>query len=248
MDVQGDRVVVLGNPDDWGNAMDATVWLGRLTGEGFEDFEPVMREEEAAADLGERMRMSDYIHALAGSVRFLPDGGLFVFPGYRPTAYLLSNMGDVEQTWDLTEVGVTGAESERLLRGAEGGHPRRRVKEWAVGARVIVDEVMVLGKQPALVIRDNAKGKLRWRLAVLTSPDIEWYRIPVSGDSHSRVRGDSNEHREIVVLLGDRGFGIHEEDVEGQEIRICRLPIHQSHEERRANESQESTDGDVPRR
>lgn len=224
MDVHGETVAVLGVPNVKAEQDDpfATLWTGDL-GKNLEQFKAFHRFKEAESTQELSLMFMHYYAGGAG-IRYLPNGDLFVFPGYPQAAYLFSPGGRIKTQWVLPELVATKEQSDLLLkRRALDASWRADVEEWA-GDRYVVDEVFAIGKTPALVVHRTKKGKSLWHVIVLDSDEGTWYRIPMSeSGTQLRLQADTNRKGEIVFVAAHR-VDPQSPSLAGEEVLVARFP------------------------
>jgi hypothetical protein len=210
VDLAGDRLLVLGgmfgdpehlqdfSPDG------AVAFLGSARETSEQTFRPILFDPAGAG-------APHLLHCggeALGVARFLPDGSIFVVPGFQPGAHLFSRDGKLLRTWSTDLLGLdTAADCARRTiadRSAFRAHPEQWLR-WLNRHRV-VDEVLPLPGGPGLIVRRVEDGRVRWELDVLRAQGIERYEIEVPGATlEQRVSGDVRGGR-IVLLVVDRSL------------------------------------------
>jgi hypothetical protein len=197
LDLQGDRLLLLGRPSapeggDWAG-QEGIAWLGSLD-KHLEDFTPVLADASGVAST----HLWKCGTLAIGAVRFLADGSFIVVPGFQPGATLFDAGGHPIRVWSGPETGLDtdcGAE-ETVVQG----DPSSRL-EWLNRHRVLED-VLPLAEGPALLIRFLGQDKrIHWELQILGAQSSRLVEVPLSSAGPtSHLRGDVRNGR-IVFLL-----------------------------------------------
>lgn len=204
LDLQGDRIVVLGARKDKKNRFapdGAIVWTGTL-GANLADLRPVFYSASGpgAPSLDACGLME------IGAVRFLADGSFLVVPGVEPGVFHVNRDGRVLRTWRGDELGFDAGcgLSDEEIEALALDEPGRW--DW-VNRRRSVDDVLPLQEGPALVVRTVQSGETHWTLKILKPKGIvESREIPIVSPSPlAHLRGDVRGER-IVLLIAMRGF------------------------------------------
>lgn len=232
LDVQGDRVVLLGHPggelfekNDW-----AFLWMGTLTSD--------LTEWRA---LGLKLNSPNHariaFNRRLGSARFLSNGNVIVVPVVRPGAILFSSSGKELSSWSLLEI-------ENSLRKANGvdlldesAPPDSSASETVTerdlekiaadleSRRLIIEDVVPLAKKAGLLVRSRAVTPPRYYLGVL-SDDIQWYELPIKVKPATvLLRGDALEKEgKLAVLVTDRWKAPESSSATDPNLYIIELP------------------------
>lgn len=198
LDVWRDRVLLLGA------ARDA---LGQWSPDGAIAFAGSLSTAAALrpvhfARSKNAMTMANCEFLELGAVRFLSDGRFVIVPGVEPGVFLYSAEGRLLRTWDTEDLGfVDRCTLDAAQRRELGGNPLPRFA-W-LNARAVLDDLIVIGDSPALIIRSVRGGMARWELVTLGAGTPVRTALPLTGrgpDTHLRadVRGDR-----IALLLFD---------------------------------------------
>lgn len=220
-DLEGDRIVLLGYAARGAEAGYSMAWQAKFDPQ-LEPLEPVSGLAPAR-DLKQAQTWAAYMGGEVGSVRILSNGDRLIFAGYEPHARLVSSAGKEKKSWDLSELGI----GPRIAVDEAFAASSPSVDATAVllAQPVSIDDVLAVGKTPALVVRQSASGQVKWRLALLEADRIRIFTIPVRGGlaSDSRVRGDCDDHGRVAFVVGQRGkLGTRAE--RGQEILVATVP------------------------
>lgn len=138
-----------------------------------------------------------------GAARFLADGSIVLAPGVEDGVYLYGSRGELVYTWSSEEAGFfTGcrlSEEEVNLLSAD----ERRRFAW-LDRRPVLEDILPLGKDPALVIRSVDGETTRWELVVLRRDGtMDRLALPfTSKGPHSHIRGDVREGKMVFVMYG----------------------------------------------
>ncbi len=222
-DFVGDDILLLGYAG-YGDGMGGTfLWTGSL--ESNEDLQTSPGLEKASSG-AEVERRGTFMGYLAGSLRALPNGDRVVFPGYDNEVRLVSSAGKEKAHWDLAQFGVAPGEKLTGVFTTDQkrfhGQATAFVQEW-LSASSIVDDVLFVGKTPALIVRESNRAGSRWLLVLLETDRPRVFSIPVgpaTGDA--RLRADGNQDGDIVILVGRRQSN--SQSVEKQEVLVVSVP------------------------
>ena len=95
------------------------------------------------------------------------------------------------------------------------------VREWAA-AGSIVDDALLVGKTPALIVRQTKASNSRWLLVLLEDP-LRVFSIPVHGTTDdTKLQADGNGHGNVVVLVARREST--PDDLSPQEVLFLSVP------------------------
>lgn len=174
----------------------------------------------ARASEQEEMRRHEYLGLRAGLLRVSERGSIFVHPAFAEELLRLDSSGKLKEIVNLEALRIGGPEADRLA--AEVNQLHRPEGWYSMGTRV--DELLLFGETPALVVRRNPPGKpSAWYLVVIDGPSATTHRIPSKSLRRaSRLKGDVSPRGRIAFLVspvGDRG----QEAVEDL-VLVCRLP------------------------
>jgi len=204
VDLSGNRLLLIGMPNEWATDTAGIAWLGPLTRYPARDLKPVLSDVAGVA----RSSLLNCRHLMLGAVRFLPDGTFLVVPGFQPGAHLFDAAGRLLRTWDTHVLGLDGD------TGCPGITMDQR-QEIAISGKArslflnryrVLDGVLPLPQGPGLIIRSVAGGKVHWQLVVLQGAGAVVYDVPLTGTPpYDRLRGDVLGSR-IVLLLGPHEF------------------------------------------
>jgi hypothetical protein len=211
IDVHGDRLAVLGMPSrqifsDRGNRL-SFVWVGGMEDGEFRSFESWYREPLERPTTSDYQRIYGHNNGGVGSLRFSRKGELLVYLGFRPQILLFSEEVRRRSTWTLEELlpgydGKTIAEYTRMHAKREGA---TQYKAWLDASSLLIDDVLFVAGDPALVVRRVEEGLVSWLLGVIEGDRAAWYRIPLGEvDKHSQVKADALPDGDIVFLAGKR--------------------------------------------
>jgi hypothetical protein len=211
MDVQGDKVALLGHPgsSEFRESGWAFLWSSTLR-DGLTSWKPI-----GGLFLTSSADARVLFNRLLGSLRFLPSGDLIVVPGAKPGVFLVSSAGKVKRHWSPPEL-------EASLREALGESEEAPPQEQAFdlqpaqsmeqvvseldGRRFLVEDVVPIRKKPAIVVRYRSPDGVGFYLGVL-SDEISWHELPL--DSHpgsARIRSDFFPAKgTLAILATDRG-------------------------------------------
>ena len=200
VDVQGDRIVVLGaDTDDTGTwaADGGLAWIGTMEGEKLE------LSLLALSDKGRGSQSVARCHFLeSGAVRFLPDGSILVVPGVESGVYLYDRRARLIRTWQTEPLGILDDcpfDAEQTSQMA--GDPAARWA-WLNRFRTVEDIVPAAG-EPALLVRSVMKGRTSWSLTTLLADGkTRNQTLPVTQDGERwHARADIYEGRLMLLLF-----------------------------------------------
>lgn len=206
MDLQGDRVLLLGMRDNVYlpevPANGEVAWLGTLSS-GLDDLRPVFYDRSGP-------RLPTYRQcqgAAIGAARFLADGSFVIVPGFERGVHLFSANGRRLRSWKSEDL---GADSD--CSGINDEQRKELVTKPAAWERWlnrhrIVDDVLPLPQGPGLLVRSwGESGQVHWQLKVLQGSRVETWTVPIIGQRPTdRLRGDVRAGR-IAFLLSASGF------------------------------------------
>jgi hypothetical protein len=223
LDLSGDRLLLLGNPQ-WSESPSPSIaWLGPVTEHPAQDLKPLPLYDAAGASSPGLVNCSEL---LLGGVRFLPDGSFLVVPGFQSGAHHFSSGGRLLRTWDTAPLGLDpldcahlGDDQHRLF----GRSPRARFD--FLNQHRVLEEILPLEAGPGLLIRYIADGKVHWELKVLqTGARVLTYRVPLTGElPYDRLRGDVWGNR-IVLLRAAHGADKWGPPFRSSHVLIAELP------------------------
>jgi hypothetical protein len=198
-DVHGGRFALLGaDRDEAGTwSPDGTIaWTG-----DFAEGKLTMRSLLRSTADPHAMAMGRCFVLEMGAVRFTPDGALIVVPGVEPGVFLYDSNRRLQRTWRTDTLGFADRcpfDDDSAAPILES--PDIRAAWW--NDNVVLDELLALGHDPALILRKWDGRKVTWDLVRLF-PDRDPVRIPLPVSSTSRfahlradLRGD-----ELLILL-----------------------------------------------
>jgi hypothetical protein len=204
LDLQGDRVLLLGLPEKKPvfASEGAVAWIGTLTS-GLAAWQPVLFDEGGAGAPHSYPCRGNGI----GAVRFLPDGSFVIVPGFQKGVLLFAADGRRLRSWTSEEVGLDtecgaaeGQDKEAFLQKPELWH------RW-LDRHHAVDDILPLAEGPGLLVRSlTPDGEVHWQLTVLSGARVQSYRLPVvARHPTDRLHGDIRGGR-IALLLSASGF------------------------------------------
>lgn len=228
IDVHGDVVALLGYPniEQFVESGRSYLWLGDLRSE-LSQWRPLFRRLQAA----DTPEVKGALAQFYGSIRFLPNGEILVSPGFQPYVYRVTRAGKEKESWSLAEL------ESSLLRALGGDHGKSDLTELALGERastradskrylasqrMIVEDVLPLGKTPALLVRYRSSQGVGFYLGVL-GPEVSWFEL-VLGDHPSsvRLRADHQPSSgKLAILATDRN----QVEVSSQVVYVFREPL-----------------------
>jgi hypothetical protein len=213
VDLEGEKVALLGHPGlvKFRESGFAFLWLGSLDSE-LSEWRPLKALSLPSSDHAR----ATFSRAM-GSLRFMPNGDLLAVPVVEPGVHLYSQSGKLESSWLPSEL-------EASLLDARGDNPKAASEADAVipatvaaskmadvnahleSVRMVIEDVIPVGKSPALIARYRGGADAAFYLALLREP-IEWYRLPFSDHPATvRVRADVLDRKgKLVALVTDRG-------------------------------------------
>lgn len=211
VDIQGDTVAFLGYPDSksFSENSFAYLWLGSVSTK-LQEWKPIH-----GLDLPTAGHARGTFFRFMGALRFLSNGDLLVVPVALPGVYRVSQGGKIKARWLPEELEVSLL--SKLGRGARRDDLQEArfdetepVKEDDLNqrlesSRLIIEDVVSIGRSPAVIIRYRSNTGVGYYLALLGT-EADWYELPL-GDhpAHIRLRADySRERKELVVLATDR--------------------------------------------
>lgn len=214
IDFDGKSLIMLGASkslhDEFGEFV---VWYGTLAA-SLDDFEPIRTQDSPQAP-SEYHRRVAYLGMDAGSVRLTPKGDILVFPGSGDEVLLLAKSGRVLDRWSLRDLGLMNEKREAMIANHAS---LEKLRAQLAESGAVVDDVLVVGKTPAVVVRSLPAARARWQLAVLEAGGPRFFEIPAPqwASPTTRVRADADSHGRIAFLFGDRGRsnGDHSKDQE----------------------------------
>jgi len=223
LDLSGNRLLLLGNPQ-WSSAPAPSIaWVGPVSGHPEKDLKPLPLYDSAGSKSPGLVNCSEL---LVGGARFLPDGSVLVVPGFQPGAHLFSPEGRLLRTWDTTALGLDALDCAHLSAAEHqlfGRSPRARFDY--LNQHRVLDGILPLKEGPGLLIRSVKDGKVAWDLKVLQSGErVLSYQVPVSGElPYDRLRGDVRGNR-IVLLRAAHGFDKLAPPYRANRIVVAELP------------------------
>lgn len=223
LDTDGDVLIVLGKmPEALESQYGKTLLWKATFANGLHDFKPFASPGKLSHD--EWWRRVMYTDVQAGSLRLLPNGGVFVYPGWGTEALEYSSSGDIKERFDLSKLGLGDPGFDRFI--SHGPIRFADVMERRNAGLNLIDDVLVIGKTPALVLRSRTRSGLRWFLVTLDTAGMHRYAIPISAgvDSRTRVRADADHDGHIVFLAGGQPLASVDRGGHYQEIVVARLP------------------------
>jgi hypothetical protein len=207
LDLSGNRLLLLGNPEMKTTPTGGVAWLGPLTAHPATDLTPILIDA-GGAHTPSLVNCSDLA---LGGVRFLPGGTFIVVPGFQPGAHLFDPSGRLLHTWDTkalgldADAGCAAITTEQLNRFGTSAAARFAY----INQHRVVDAVLPLAQGPGLLIRSVVDAEVRWQLVVLQSGATIAYDVPFTGTlPYDRLRGDVHGNR-IALLLGAHDFDAH---------------------------------------
>jgi hypothetical protein len=205
LDLAGNRLLLLGNPEWNLNSAPSVAWVGPISAHPAKDLEPLPLYDSGGAKSPGLVNCEEL---LLGAARFLPDGSVFVVPGFQPGAHLFNGAGRLLRTWDTTALGLDALDCAHLSAADHlrfGRSPRARFDY--LNQHRVLEEILPLKEGPGLLIRSVKDGKVTWELTVLQSGErVLTYQVPIAGElPYDRLRGDVRGNR-IVFLRAAHGF------------------------------------------
>jgi hypothetical protein len=211
VDVRGDVVALLGYPnlEQFEESGRSYLWLGDLRSE-LAQWRPVSRSIQAAKGGPAKGALAQFY----GSARFLHNGDILVFPGFQDRVIRVSQAGKEKASWSLSELetsllaalGGEHLKSDLPVQSlAESTSTREKSKLYLESQRLIVEDVLPIGKQPAILVRYRSREKATFFLAVL-GPELIWFEVGLGNHPASvRLRADHHAGKgRIAVLATDR--------------------------------------------
>jgi len=198
-------------------------WVGPLSAHPAKDLQPLPLYDAGGAKSPGLVNCEEL---LLGTARFLPDGSLFVVPGFQPGAHLFSATGRLLRTWDTTALGLDALDCAHLSAADHvrfGRSPQARFDY--LNQHRVLEEVLPLKEGPGLLIRSVKDGKVTWDLTVLQSGErVLSYAVPIAGElPYDRLRGDVRRNR-IVLLRAAHGFDKLAPPYRANRIVVAELP------------------------
>ncbi|HVR10937.1 MAG TPA: hypothetical protein VMW75_23040, partial [Thermoanaerobaculia bacterium] len=223
LDLAGNRLLLLGNPEWSLNPAPSVAWVGPLSEHPAKDLQPLPLYDSGGA---KSPGLANCDELLLGAARFLPDGSLFVVPGFQPGAHLFSATGRLLRTWDTTSLGLDALDCAHLSAADHysfGRSPRARFDY--LNQHRVLDEVLPLKEGPGLLIRSVKDGKVTWDLTILQSGErVLTYQVPIAGElPYDRLHGDVRGNR-IVFLRAAQGFDKLVPPYRANRIIVAELP------------------------
>ena len=222
MDLQGDRVLLLGIQNlDVFKRDGAVAWLGSL-GSKLEDMKPVLYDKAGA---GAPNYYACRHHGL-GAARFLPDGSFVIAPGFESGVRLFNAEGRQVRSWTGREIGVDTDCSGMSEQDEKDFRLKHEVWHRWLNRHRSVDDILPLPEGPSLLVRSLGEdGRVHWELKVLSGERVTTYVVPIEGarptdQLHGDVRGDR-----IALLLSASAFSGKPVDSDPQgEVILLRVP------------------------
>jgi|SRR5580693_3090845 hypothetical protein len=227
LDLSGDRFLLLGNPA-WSESLESPAppiaWIGPLGEHPGKDLRPLPLYDAGGPRSPGLVNCSEL---RLGGARFLPDGSLFVVPGFQPGAHQLTAGGRLLRTWDTPELGLDavdcahlGEEQHRLF----GRSPKARFE--FINQHRVLDAILPLAAGPGLLVRFVKDGAVHWELKILESgARVLTYQVPLVGElPYDRLRGDVRGDR-IVFLRGAHGFDKWGPPFRANHVAVAELPF-----------------------
>ncbi len=220
-DFDGEEILVLGYAL-YGDLSGGTyLWQGRLDSANDLESAPGL---EKATSMAEIKRRGDLSILGAGSLRVLPNGDRLVFSGFDDEVRVISSSGRQEAHWSLAELGVHGDVNMRPAMDAalrDKSKPQNLMSSW-LKATAIVDDVLLVNKTPAVVVRQASLGS-QALLVLLESSGIRTFSIPIrSLGSTDRLKADADAKGRIALLTAPR---VRDPDSAGkQEVLVVSIP------------------------
>lgn len=214
MDISGDRVVLLGQPGwpEFEKSGWSFLWTASI-GSGLTDWRAL-----GDLKLTSSKEANPLMNRMLGSLRILPNGSFVVAPVVRPGVFHYESSGKLKESWTYAEIEATllralGHDVRAEAIDHEGAFSTNDVAPDAdsVNAelgrrRLIVEDVLPAGKEPAVVVRYHSGKSTGFYLGVLSS-EPAWYQLPLREHPASvRVRSDSLQRKhKLALLVSDRG-------------------------------------------
>lgn len=165
----------------------------------------------------------DAMHFGAGSIRYSAKGELLVAIGFSDEIVHYSASGKRKGQYHLEDLGFdySGARATFQSTGSATADRYRRFRTSAV----LIDDVLWLGAQPAVVVRTSPDGRPEWWLVILDGTEPRRYRVPLpASGGERRVRVDGSARGDIVVVVGAEVAWKAETKVSSEEIFVFSVP------------------------
>jgi hypothetical protein len=194
IDFRDGVIAVLGLPSST-LAPDHVLWTARLE-EPRPRFEPLIgwRDDDRGGSSSE----SDF--------RYL--SVVLVFPGRGESVFLVDPSGRKKSAWNLKEQELSESslfdDDEAGAGEPSGPRPDPR-RAWFESGATTVDDVLFVGKTPAVVLRAMKNGTPEWLLLLLESDGPRVLTIPgLTPERALRVRADCRQDKDLVFAVFDR--------------------------------------------
>ena len=223
LDLSGNQLLLLGNPKWSENTAPSVAWLGPVSEHPAKDLKPLPLYDLGGAQSPGLINCDEL---LLGAARFLPDGSLFVVPGFQPGAHLFSATGRLLRTWDTTALGLDALDCAHLSAADHLRFGRSAQARFDfINQHRVLEEILPLKEGPGLLIRSVKDGKVTWDLKVLQSGErVLSYQVPIAGElPYDRLRGDVRGNR-IVLLRAAQDFDKLAPPYRVSRIMIAELP------------------------
>jgi hypothetical protein len=223
LDLSGNRLLLLGNPQWSASPAPSVAWLGPISEHPVQDLKGLPLYDAGGSKSPGLVNCSE-LHL--GAARFLPDGSFLVVPGFQPGAHLFSAAGRLVRTWDTTALGLDALDCAHLNAQDHlsfGRSPQARFRY--LNEHRVLEGILPLKEGPALIIRSVKDGKVAWELKVLQSgARVLTYEVPVAGElPYDRLRGDVRGNR-IVLLRAAQGFDNLAQPYRTNHVVVAELP------------------------
>jgi hypothetical protein len=201
LDIWQDRMLILGLRRSTKGELapsGAIVWMGSTT-DGLVQLKMIHHSVTGAGAVA----LDHCFPVQVGAVRFLPDGSFLVVPGVEPGVFLYGSDGRLRQSWDSDALRIYSRcdlSSEQIVRLSARIEGRIA---W-LNHRVVVDDVVSVGGEPALLIRRHESGETTWHLKILQQDGgAKVLTLPVTTSVRgARVRADMRD-RKLLLLVTD---------------------------------------------
>lgn len=214
MDVDGDKIFLLGQPG-WPKFKESGwsfLWTATI-GSGLTDWKAIGDLQLATSEDARPL-----MNRALGSLRLLSNGDILVVPVVKPGVFLYSSSGKMTNSWTQSELesSLVGALGLAATEGVLPEEGRFSGSDIAVDAeqingelqkrRLIVEDVVPIGKKPGIVVRYRSPDHTGFYLAVLSS-ETTWYKLPMKAHPATvRVRSDALPRKgKLALLVSDRG-------------------------------------------
>ncbi|MEO7795942.1 MAG: hypothetical protein ABIV06_14335 [Thermoanaerobaculia bacterium] len=208
VDVQGDKVAILGYPggEYSTEGENAYLWLGDLRSE-LSQWRP-LRELSLPAPANARGTFSRHL----GSLRFMHNGDLLVVPVVKPGVFRHAQSGKLKAFWSPEELessllaALGGSEprlekQEKPLSMTEATSDPEKIRSHVESLRMVIEDVLPLGKRSAVLVRYRTASSSGFYLGVLGA-ETHWFKVPIGKHPASvRVRADYLPQTDRIVLL-----------------------------------------------